>query len=106
MDSAKAQGNKFDSEVERKAQEAKGIFSSWSSDASKKAEQARADAEKKASEVKSSLSQWGSDAEKRAEQARQETGVKLQGAVDKFDKTVEDAAAKTKSGISSWFGGK
>ena len=26
--------------------------------------------------------------------------------VDKFDKTVEEGAAKAKSGISSWFGGK
>lgn len=26
--------------------------------------------------------------------------------VDEFDKKVEDGAAKAKSGVSSWFGGK
>jgi hypothetical protein len=34
------------------------------------------------------------------------TGSQINTAIDKFDKTVEDKAAKAKSGISSWFGGK
>jgi hypothetical protein len=37
---------------------------------------------------------------------RKETGAKLSGAVDKLDKTVEEGAAKSKSWISGWFGGK
>jgi hypothetical protein len=37
---------------------------------------------------------------------RKETGQKLSGAVDKFDAEVEKGAAKSKSWISGWFGGK
>ena len=37
---------------------------------------------------------------------RKETGAKLSGAVDKFDRSVEEGAAKSKSWISGWFGGK
>lgn len=49
---------------------------------------------------------YGSEAEAKLEQARKEAGSKAIGAVDKFDNTVEKEAAKAKSGISSWFGGK
>jgi len=46
------------------------------------------------------------DAEAKARELSQKAGKDLNGAVDKFDKTVEEKAAKAKSGISSWFGGK
>ncbi|KIV96939.1 hypothetical protein PV10_00752 [Exophiala mesophila] len=46
------------------------------------------------------------DAEAKAKEYREKTGKELNNAIDKFDKTVEDGAAKAKSGISSWFGGK
>lgn len=46
------------------------------------------------------------DAEAKAKEYRLKTGKELNNAIDKFDKTVEDGAAKAKSGISSWFGGK
>ena len=42
----------------------------------------------------------------KARELSQKAGKDLNGAIDKFDKTVEDKAAKAKSGISSWFGGK
>jgi vacuolar-type H+-ATPase subunit H len=47
-----------------------------------------------------------SDAEARAKDLSQKTGKEINSAIDKFDKTVEEKAAKAKSGISSWFGGK
>lgn len=44
---------------------------------------------------------------------RKEAGKEMSAAVDKFDKSVEqgaakvqESAAKAKTGISSWFGGK
>lgn len=36
--------------------------------------------------------------------SRKEAEVKVNAAVDNFDKTVERKAAEAKSGISSWFG--
>lgn len=43
---------------------------------------------------------------KKLEEARQETGVKLNQAVDTFDKKVSEGAAQSKSWIGGWFGGK
>lgn len=53
-------------------------------------------------EAKSKLA----EAEAKAKEYRDKTGKELNSAIDKFDKTVEEKAAKAKSGISSWFGGK
>jgi hypothetical protein len=52
------------------------------------------------------LQGYGSSAEKKLSEFSKETGNKLNSAVDKFDKNVEAGAAKSKSTISSWFGGK
>ncbi|KIW11599.1 hypothetical protein PV08_10900 [Exophiala spinifera] len=46
------------------------------------------------------------EAEAKAKEVSQKTGTQINSAIDKFDKTVEEKAAKAKSGISSWFGGK
>lgn len=55
--------------------------------------------------------QW-QQADKKAQAARDNAQAYVKDAkaeaikaVDKFDKTVEDGAAKAKSGISGWFGG-
>lgn len=53
-----------------------------------------AEADKKAEKIKSQTESYVKDAKAEAIKA-----------VDKFDKTVEDGAAKAKSGISGWFGG-
>ena len=67
----------------------------------------------KAAEAEARVSGYANDASKRLEHARQETGKGLNNAIDKFDRSVEDGAAKiqqeaskAKGGISSWFGGK
>lgn len=62
-------------------------------------------AKAKGSEFEKKLEGYGKDAEKRLEETKQKTGADLNKAVDKFDRTVEDGAAKAKGGISSWFGG-
>ena len=54
----------------------------------------------KAADAKSKFA----DAEARAKDLSAKTGNQINSAIDKFDKTVEDKAAKAKSGISSWFG--
>ncbi|KAG8625408.1 hypothetical protein KVT40_007159 [Elsinoe batatas] len=71
------------------------------------------EARSKSAELEKNLNSYASDAEKRFEAARKEAGKELNQAVDKFDKTVGDAASKiqqegskAKSGLSSWFGGK
>lgn len=53
-----------------------------------------ADADRKAGNIKSQTESYVKDAKAEAIKA-----------VDKFDKKVEDGAAKAKSGISGWFGG-
>ncbi|KAF2224142.1 hypothetical protein BDZ85DRAFT_97831 [Elsinoe ampelina] len=71
------------------------------------------EARSKSAELEKNLNSYASDAEKRFEAARKEAGKELNQAVDKFDKTVGDAASKiqqegskAKSGLLSWFGGK
>ncbi|KIV82326.1 hypothetical protein PV11_04445 [Exophiala sideris] len=46
------------------------------------------------------------EAEAKAKEVGQKASKEANAAIDKFDKTVEKEAAKAKSGISSWFGGK
>lgn len=40
------------------------------------------------------------------QQKAEETRTNVNKSIDTFDKKVEDAASKTKSGVSGWFGGK
>ena len=54
-----------------------------------------------AQEADKKLEQNRADAEKKLEQARKDTGTKLSGAVDTFDKKVEEGTAKTQSYIGS-----
>lgn len=63
-------------------------------------------AKAKTRDIDSKLEAYRADAEKNIEKYRNEAGKELHSAVDKFDKTVENAAAQTKSSVSSWFGGK
>lgn len=53
------------------------------------------------------------DAKKKYEEGKQEAsnlalkaGTEINKGIDKFDQKVTDGAAKAKSGIFSWFGGK
>ncbi|OAA68060.1 hypothetical protein SPI_00255 [Niveomyces insectorum RCEF 264] len=48
----------------------------------------------------------GNNATKAAEDLGKDVQARVNHSVDTFDKKVEDAASKTKSGVSSWFGGK
>ncbi|KAI9673065.1 MAG: hypothetical protein M1829_004379 [Trizodia sp. TS-e1964] len=43
---------------------------------------------------------------KDADQYRKDAAKDLQNKIDKVDKKVEEGAAKAKSGVSGWFGGK
>ena len=53
-------------------------------------------------DAKAKWDQASADAEKYSKQ----TGQSLQKKIDEADRKVEEGAAKAKSGISSWFGGK
>lgn len=46
------------------------------------------------------------DAVNKAESYGKDVRSQVNKSIDAFDKSVEDAASKTKSGVSSWFGGK
>ncbi|KID98942.1 calcofluor white hypersensitive protein, partial [Metarhizium majus ARSEF 297] len=103
--SPKAAENKFESDVHSAAAKVKDRLPGSKPDAEKKLEgygaeagakvdKAWAEADKKADKIKSQTESYVKDAKAEAIKA-----------VDKFDKTVEDGAAKAKSGISGWFGG-
>ncbi|ORY10812.1 hypothetical protein BCR34DRAFT_485075 [Clohesyomyces aquaticus] len=68
--------------------------------------QAAASAKDTTNKIDAKLDGYRRDAEKKIDQTRQETGKNLSNAVDKFDATVTDKAAKTQSWLGSWFGGK
>jgi len=75
--------------------------------------QVRKDGEKWASEagakVDSMVEQAKAEAAKaegKFEQYRKDASKETMKAIDNADRKVEDSAAKAKSGISSWFGGK
>ncbi|KAF4550525.1 Hypothetical protein D9617_17g047930 [Elsinoe fawcettii] len=105
--------SKVRSELPGREKEVKTEAKVLGQQAGSKIDSAINDARSKSAELEKNLSNYASDAEKRFEAARREAGKELNQAVDKFDKTVGDAAskvqqegAKAKSGISSWFGGK
>ncbi|KAK5017344.1 hypothetical protein LTR39_001597, partial [Cryomyces antarcticus] len=57
------------------------------------------------SKVDAKLEAYRNSAEMKIEEYKREAEKDLHNAVDTFDKTVEEKAAKAKSGLSSWFGG-
>ncbi|KAK1255296.1 hypothetical protein MKX08_009291 [Trichoderma sp. CBMAI-0020] len=102
---AKAAEAKFESDADRVAAKIKGKlpgdspnaekeFKKYGEEAGAKLDKAWADADREAGKLKS-------NAESYAKDAKSET-LK---AIDKFDRKVEDGAAKAKSGVSGWFGG-
>ena len=62
------------------------------------------DAKATANKVDAKLEGYRTNAEKKLDEYRKEAGKDLTSAVDKFDKTVEQKAAQSKSWIGSWFG--
>lgn len=64
------------------------------------------DARAQADKADAKFGEYTAEARKKLDGARKETGDALTGAVDKFDKNVSEGAAKTKSTLGSWFGGK
>lgn len=74
---------------------------------------AKARAQKGAHEAEAKFDQAKADAQKKYEEGKREasnlaskTATEANKAIDQFDKSVTEGAAKAKSGISSWFGGK
>jgi hypothetical protein len=62
------------------------------------------DAKTTTNKVDAKLEGYRANAEKKLDEYRKEAGKDLTSAVDKFDKTVEQKAAQSKSWIGSWFG--
>ncbi|KAK2603691.1 hypothetical protein QQS21_004165 [Conoideocrella luteorostrata] len=103
--SPKAAENKFESDIHRASAKVKDALpgskpnaekdlKSYGAEAGAKIDKAWAEADRKAGSVKSQTEAYVKDAKSEAIKA-----------VDKFDKSVENGAAKAKSGISGWFGG-
>ncbi|RDA85809.1 hypothetical protein CP532_5781 [Ophiocordyceps camponoti-leonardi (nom. inval.)] len=104
---AKVAEDKFQSDVHRASANIKSQLPTTSSEktekdlrrygseAGAKIDDALAEADKQASKIKSNAEAYARDIRAEANKT-----------IDKFDTKVEEGAAKAKSGVSSWFGGK
>ncbi|KAI9657672.1 MAG: hypothetical protein M1821_002848 [Bathelium mastoideum] len=74
-------------------------------EAQAKVDQTISSTKQELSKVDSKLDSYRKDAEKKIDQYSKDARESASSAVNAFDKTVEDKAAKAKSGLSGWFGG-
>ncbi|EXJ85708.1 hypothetical protein A1O1_06076 [Capronia coronata CBS 617.96] len=93
-------------ELPGRQKEAEKTAQAWASQAGQKVDQTSAEAKAKLAKAEAETRSKLAEAEARAKELGAKTNKEFNSAVDKFDKTVEDKAAKAKSGLSSWFGGK
>jgi len=98
---AKAAENKFESDVHKASATVKSHLpgrspgtEGYGKEAGAQFDKAVAEADKQAGRAKSNIEAAAKDAKAEALKA-----------ADKFDSTVQEGAAKAKSGVSSWFGG-
>ncbi|KAK2003221.1 calcofluor white hypersensitive protein [Colletotrichum falcatum] len=99
----KAAEAKFESDIHKASAEAKShLPGGRTPDAQNKGAQVGAKLDEAVAQADKKFSTTKSNVEAYAKDAKAEALKK----VDAFDKKVEDEAAKAKSGISSWFGGK
>ncbi|KAL6892485.1 hypothetical protein HDV57DRAFT_512816 [Trichoderma longibrachiatum] len=102
---ARAAEKKFEADADRasakirshlpgRTPDAEDKFKSYGQEAGAKIDKAVAEADREAVRLKKEAEAYAKDAKSEAMKA-----------VDKFDRKVEDGAAKAKGGISSWFGG-
>ncbi|PSS27236.1 hypothetical protein M430DRAFT_38035 [Amorphotheca resinae ATCC 22711] len=89
-DVAEAQ-SKIKSEIPGRENEAKKNGEKWAAEAGAKIDNATDKAREELSKAEGKLDQY-----------RKEAGAKI----DETDRKIEEGVSKTKSGISSWFGGK
>jgi len=108
--SPKAAENKFESDVHKASAEVKAKLPGSGpekgkgfSDAGAKIDKAVQDADRKAGVAKSNAEAYYKDTKANAEAYAKKAEADARKGIDKFDKEVEDKAAKAKGGISSWF---
>ncbi|OAR05666.1 hypothetical protein LLEC1_06830 [Akanthomyces lecanii] len=112
----KAAENKFESDLHRAKASVRGALPGDAPNANAaggKLEAVAADAGATVDKATAKLDRAWSQADSKIGQTKEKTEAYVKDAkaealkaVDKFDKTVEDGAAKAKGGLSSWFGGK
>lgn len=96
--------SKVRGELPGKEKEAKTEAKVYAEQAGQKIDRAIDDAKATTNKVDAKLEGYRTNAEKKLDEYRKEAGKDLTSAVDKFDKTVEQKAAQSKSWIGSWFG--
>lgn len=79
---------------------------SQAADAQRKFQQGKADAEAKFQQGKVEAQKKYEEGKKEVHNLAQNAAAETNKAIDKFDQTVTEQAAKAKSGLTSWFGGK
>lgn len=79
---------------------------SQAGDAKNRLQQGKADAEARYEQTKAEAQRKFEEGKREASNLADRTAAETNKAIDKFDQSVTEGAAKAKSGISSWFGGK
>ncbi|KIH94210.1 hypothetical protein SPBR_06251 [Sporothrix brasiliensis 5110] len=93
---------KFESDLQSVRNRAGGNTNQFRTDIDKYGAEAGAKVDSAINKVQTEYNRAAADVGKKAE----ETRSNVNKSIDAFDKKVEDAAAKTKNGVSGWFGGK
>ncbi|ESZ97503.1 hypothetical protein SBOR_2050 [Sclerotinia borealis F-4128] len=93
---------KVKSEIPGRATQAQKEAEKWGSEAGAKLDSATNQARAELGKAEGKFDQYKKDADQYRKEAAQTTMKKI----DEVDRKVEAEAAKAKSGISSWFGGK
>jgi len=96
--------SKVRSELPGKEKEAKTQAKLSAQEAGQKFDSAVQQAKEATAQTDRKLESYRASAEKKLDETRKEVGKDLSTAVDKFDKSVEQGAAKSKSWLGSWFG--
>ncbi|KAF2403759.1 hypothetical protein EJ06DRAFT_546892 [Trichodelitschia bisporula] len=98
--------SRFKSDLPGAGKEAKTGIKLSAEEAGQKVDDWAASAKQTTRSTDAKLEGYRAGAEKKIDEYRKEVGKDLSSAVDKFDKTVEEKAAASKSWLGSWFGGK
>ncbi|KAK7724473.1 hypothetical protein SLS57_004228 [Botryosphaeria dothidea] len=95
--------SKVKGELPGKEKEAKTSAKVLGEEAGERVDSAIAEAKATTSKIDEKLEAYRAQADKKIGNVSSQTAKDLHSAVDKFDKTVEDKAAQSKSWLSGWF---
>ncbi|EHL03284.1 hypothetical protein GLAREA_00489 [Glarea lozoyensis ATCC 20868] len=104
--SPKVAEKQFESDIHKASAKTKAQLPGTASQVKKDGEKWASEAGQKVDSMVDQAKAEAAKAEGKFEQYRKDASKETMRAIDNADRKVEESAAKAKSGISSWFGGK